>query len=47
MCANSSQTIVVQQQTQTHRRKAQDSMNKVLAQIREKSEDNSLVSTIT
>ena len=47
MCTNSNQTTVAQQQTQIHERKAQDSIDKALAQIRERSEDDSLASTIT
>ena len=46
MCANSGQTMIVQQQTQTHKKEVQDLISKVLAQIKEKSEDDSLASTI-
>ena len=45
MYANSDQTIVAQQQTQTHEREVQNLISKALAQIREKSEDNNLAST--
>ena len=46
MYINSDQTIVVQQQTQTHERRVQDSIDEVLTQIKERSEDDSLASTI-
>ena len=47
MCANPGQTTVAQQQIQIHKRKVQDSINRALAQIKKKSEDNSLASTTT
>ena len=39
MHMNSDQTIVVQQQIQTHQEKVQNLVSKALTQIKEKSED--------
>ena len=46
MYMNSNQTIIVWQQIQTHQERVQNLVSKALAQIREKSEDNSLASII-
>jgi len=47
MYTNSSQTMIAQLQTQTHKREVQDLISKALTQIRERSKDDSLASTIT